>query len=47
MRDIYLSLNGIYYRRSVKGFSRIFSPLTRLTKNRVKFVWTEECEESF
>ena len=34
----FLGLVG-YYRRFVKGFSSIASPLTRLTQNMVKFQW--------
>ena len=36
-----------YYRRFVKGFSTIASPLTKLPRKDVRFVWTEECENSF
>ena len=36
-----------YYRRFVKGFSSIASQLTNLTKPKVPFVWSDECEESF
>ncbi|BBH09104.1 hypothetical protein Prudu_021513 [Prunus dulcis] len=36
-----------YYCRFVEGFSAIATPLTRLTRNGVKFEWTDECEESF
>ncbi|KAH0660902.1 hypothetical protein KY289_029650 [Solanum tuberosum] len=36
-----------YYRRFVEGFSTIASPLTRLTRVDVPFVWSEECEASF
>ena len=32
-----------YYRRFIKGFSEITSPLTALTKKRVKFCWSESC----
>ena len=42
----FLGLAG-YYRRFVKGFSTISSPLTKLTRKDVQFVWTEECEKSF
>ncbi|KAL8155572.1 hypothetical protein AgCh_000818 [Apium graveolens] len=36
-----------YYRRFVQDFAKIAGPLTRLTRNTEKFVWTEKCEESF
>ncbi|KAA3459099.1 DNA/RNA polymerases superfamily protein [Gossypium australe] len=36
-----------YYRRFVKGFSMIATPMTRLLQNDVKFDWTEKCQQSF
>ena len=36
-----------YYRRFVKGFAHIASPLNALTKKGVKFVWTESCADAF
>ena len=36
-----------YYRRFVKGFSVIASPLTKLHKKGVKFEWTDKCQNSF
>ena len=36
-----------YYRRFVEGFSRLATPLTKLTQKNEKFVWSEQCEESF
>ena len=36
-----------YYRRFIKGFSKIASPITSLQKNGLKFEWTSKCEESF
>ena len=36
-----------YYRRFVKDFSKIAEPLTRLTKDKVEFKWTEEQQEAF
>ncbi|GBM96356.1 Retrovirus-related Pol polyprotein from transposon 297 [Araneus ventricosus] len=36
-----------YYRRFVKGFSVIARPLHRLTENKQKFLWSEECEKAF
>ena len=42
----FLGMAG-YYRRFVEGFSRIAQPLTNLTKKNVKFVWGDDCEQSF
>jgi hypothetical protein len=36
-----------YYRRFIEGFSTIASPLTKLTRKEVRFVWSEEYEASF
>jgi len=36
-----------YYRRFVKDFSLIASPLYSLMKKRVDFDWTRECQEAF
>ena len=36
-----------YYRHFVEGFSTIAAPLTRLTRQDIPFVWSEECEMSF
>nr|XP_033515746.1 uncharacterized protein LOC117280170 [Nicotiana tomentosiformis] len=42
----FLDLAG-YYRRFVKGFSIIASPLTKSLGKDAKFVWDEKCQESF
>ena len=42
----FLGIAG-YYRRFVKGFSVIASPLTKLLKKGVKFEWTDKCPNSF
>ncbi|KAG8502829.1 hypothetical protein CXB51_000475 [Gossypium anomalum] len=42
----FLGLAG-YYRRFVKGFSMIATPLTRLLRKDIKFEWTEKCQQSF
>ncbi|XP_016684435.1 uncharacterized mitochondrial protein AtMg00860-like [Gossypium hirsutum] len=42
----FLSLVG-YYRRFVKNFSMIASPMTRLRQKNVQFVWSDECQQSF
>ena len=36
-----------YYRRFVKSFSIIAAPLTRLTRQDVRFQWSDEYEQSF
>ena len=36
-----------YYRRFVKGFSVIASPLTKLHRKGVKFEWIDKCQDSF
>jgi len=42
----FMGLAG-YYRRFVKDFAKIATPLTKLTRKAEKFTWTEKCEESF
>jgi len=42
----FLGLAG-YYRRFIKDFSKISSPLTNLLKKVVKFEWSSKCEEAF
>ena len=42
----FLGLAG-YYRRFVQDFSRIASPLTKLTQKGVPYVWSEKCDEAF
>src|SRR5262249_8761447 len=42
----FLGLAG-YYRRFIRDFSTLASPLTNLTRKNEKFVWSEECERSF
>ena len=36
-----------YYRRSVRSFSVIASPLTKLLRRGIKFEWTDKCQNSF
>jgi hypothetical protein len=50
-KDVYdirsfMGLAG-YYRRFIKGFSKIGCPITSLQKKGVKFIWTSKCEERF
>ena len=42
----FLGLAG-YYRRFVKGFSVIASPLTKLLRKGVMFEWSNKCQNSF
>jgi hypothetical protein len=42
----FMGLAG-YYRRFIKGFSKIGCPITSLQKKGAKFTWTQECEERF
>ena len=42
----FLGLVG-YYRRFIKDFSRLATPMTRLTRKEVKFEWNDLCEEAF
>ena len=36
-----------YYRCFIKGFSKLSGPLTALTRKNARFVWTDECDQSF
>ena len=36
-----------YYRRFIEDFSRLVSPMTRLTRKEVKFDWDDRCKEAF
>jgi hypothetical protein len=36
-----------YYRRFIKGFSKIAGPMTKLLRKNTPFEWTKKCEESF
>ena len=36
-----------YYRRFIEDFSRLAAPMTRLTRNKVKFEWNNLCEKAF
>jgi hypothetical protein len=42
----FLGLAG-YYRRFIKGFSKISKPMTELLKKDKNFKWTSACETSF
>jgi RNase H-like domain found in reverse transcriptase len=36
-----------FYRRFIKGYSKITAPLTNLTRKEVKFKWSPEAEDTF
>ena len=36
-----------YYRKFIEGFSKIATPLTKLTRKEEKFIWSEACQNSF
>ena len=36
-----------YYKRFIGDFSKIATPMTRLTRKEVKFEWDDRCEEAF
>ncbi|WVZ70296.1 hypothetical protein U9M48_018973 [Paspalum notatum var. saurae] len=42
----FLGLAG-YYRRFIKDFSKTTKPMTSLTKENAKYVWSLNCEEAF
>jgi hypothetical protein len=42
----FLGLAG-YYRRFIKGFSKISKPMTELLEKDKKFEWTSACEATF
>ena len=42
----FLGLAG-YYRQFIEEFSRLASPMTRLTRKGVKFEWDDLCEKAF
>ncbi|GKA07759.1 putative reverse transcriptase domain-containing protein [Tanacetum coccineum] len=45
-RQNILGLAG-YYRRFIKGFSKIAKPMTKLTQKSVKFDWSEKAKAAF
>lgn len=36
-----------YYRKFIKNFADIATPLNQLSKKGVKFIWSEQCQKSF
>ncbi|KAL5773813.1 hypothetical protein ACOSQ2_013737 [Xanthoceras sorbifolium] len=47
LREHHLYAKLRYYRKFIEGFSKIVSPLTKLTRKEEKFVWSEACQQSF
>ena len=37
----------VYYKRFIKDFSRLATPMTKLTWKEVKFEWNDVCEMTF
>ena len=35
-----------YYRKFIKGYEKITTPMEKLLKKEVKFLWNEECQKS-
>ena len=35
-----------YYRKFIKGYAKITTPMEKLLKRDIKFKWTEECHQS-
>ena len=46
LKNGFLGLAG-YYHRFVMNFLSIASPLTKITRKGVRFVWCDECEQGF
>ena len=42
----FLGLAG-YYRKFIKDFSKMATPLTRLTKKGMQFIWDSQCQDAF
>jgi hypothetical protein len=42
----FLGMAG-YYRRFIKGSSKIARPMTKLLRKNITFIWDEKCEKSF
>jgi hypothetical protein len=36
-----------YYKKFIKGYAQITTPMEKLLKKDSKFQWTEECQQSF
>ena len=45
-KSSFLGLVG-YYRRFIEEFSRLATPMTRLTRKGVKFEWDDLCAKAF
>ena len=42
----FLDLAG-YYQKFVEGFSKLATPLSKLTRKEEMFVWSKACQKSF
>ena len=42
----FLGLAG-YYRRFIEGFAHLASPMTKLTRKGIPFIWNDACEQCF
>ena len=42
----FLGLAG-YYRRFIEDFSKLATPMSKLTQKEVKFEWNDSCERAF
>ena len=42
----FLGMAG-FYRKFVPNFSTVVSPLTNLLKGKVKYIWSDECQQAF
>ena len=42
----FIGLTG-YYRRFIENFSKIAYPITTLQNKSVRFIWNQQCQDSF
>jgi hypothetical protein len=36
----------VYYRKFIKGYAKIITPMEKLLKKDIRFQWNDECQES-